>query len=84
MKTIIRLAFTGLILSALPVAALAADGDSIWTGIDRTAPHRPIIVTDDTRAPRALLTENVFTDLSLTAPLRKDVADGSDGTLAGE
>ena len=84
MKSIIRLAIAAVILSTLPVVALAADGDSIWTGIDRNAPNRPIVVMDDTRAPRSPMAENVFADIALTAPRRKDAVDGQDGTFAGE
>ena len=39
---------------------------------------------DDLRAPRQAISENVFTDLNLTAPLRSDSPDGSDGALTGE
>ena len=88
MKTFIRLALTGFIVAAtvltVPTVANAVDGDP-WTGLDQNAPHRPIVPSDDVRAPRQVtFTENVFTDLSLSAPLRKDALDGSDGTLAGE
>ena len=83
MKSIIRLALCGFAICAVPTFAHAAIGD-IWTGIDRNAPHRPVVVSDDTRAPRATPAEDVFKDLSLTAPLRKDVSDGGDGTMAGE
>lgn len=84
MKSIIRLALTGFIVFAsVPTVANAIDGDP-WTTIDKNAPHRPMAPADDLRAPRQTISENVFTDLNLTAPLRSDSPDGSDGALTGE
>ncbi len=72
MKTIAALVTAAILASTTP--CLADWKDTIWTDLERTAPHRPAAMENTRLSDRLVKNriDDIFTEISRTAPLRKE------------